>query len=381
MSVTLVVPTLNRSDFVIRLLDYYADHDFEGCILLGDSSTPDHVEKIEAAIQRLRGRLKVRHLKAPDTHPNALMEELSTLVDTPYVAFMGDDDLIVPSGLRRCISFLDDHPDYVAAHGKARLFATRSGGAYGDIQPLDEYAIRAIENDTASERLAWHMFRYTVLIFSVVRTSAWQVMYRGVSKVNDKAFGAEIVPVCLCAVLGKVKRVRGLYLLRQVDRPNYKLPGFIDWVGGADWSPAYQFFVERVGAEISRVDGVSKAEGEEAAKRWLHYWMITNVYTWSHKVEEAKRRYIYFVRRQKEAFKARFPLLLAPARIAYRLPSTAWRVLESAAKSGRRGIARFANGARAAKRRLVDATSNDRQKGFQGAAKAARESHADPHPK
>ena len=43
-------------------------------------------------------------------------------VQTPYVMVADNDDLVVKSGVDRCVEWLDEHPDYVCASGRIRGF-------------------------------------------------------------------------------------------------------------------------------------------------------------------------------------------------------------------------------------------------------------------
>jgi len=44
--VTLVIPTINRSDFIIKYLTYLKNNQFECQVLIGDSSNEEHYEKV-----------------------------------------------------------------------------------------------------------------------------------------------------------------------------------------------------------------------------------------------------------------------------------------------------------------------------------------------
>ena len=62
--ITILVPTLNRADFLGRLLHYFADAKYQHWIFIGDSSDDLHVAKTKKTVQSLKERLKVRHLNA-----------------------------------------------------------------------------------------------------------------------------------------------------------------------------------------------------------------------------------------------------------------------------------------------------------------------------
>ena len=59
--ISLLIPTLNRSEFVVRLLRYYKYVDFQGDILVGDSSDIPHANRIQTEIPELQGSLPVNY--------------------------------------------------------------------------------------------------------------------------------------------------------------------------------------------------------------------------------------------------------------------------------------------------------------------------------
>ena len=266
MDITLMVPTMNRSDFIIRLLNYYYDHDFTGCILIGDSSGPEHVEKTRTEIDRLKDRLNVRYIECPGLNTNDTFEKLVAMVETSYIAYLGDDDLLVPSGLELCIKFLEDHPDYSAANGEARAFKLPQSGAYGQMNIMGVYPQPSIEDNTAAKRLLKHLEHYSVSIFSVHRTETWRIMWKDLNSVMDRSFGGEIIPCCLSVVLGKIKHLDCLYLLRQSHDQIYHLPGFARWVTSPDFYPSYKVFENSLAEQLVRVDGITPQEAEQVVK-------------------------------------------------------------------------------------------------------------------
>ena len=54
--ITLLIPTLNRSEFVIQYLRYLQLTQFRGCVWIGDSSEAWHLRRTKRAIDRLRAQ-------------------------------------------------------------------------------------------------------------------------------------------------------------------------------------------------------------------------------------------------------------------------------------------------------------------------------------
>jgi glycosyltransferase domain-containing protein len=154
--ITLVVPTMNRSEFLLRLLHYYWDLRFPGWISIGDSSDVGHVERTRKAIKSLQGELRIQYEEYPGLNFSACMKRLAESVSTPYAAYVSDDDFLVPRGLEQCVAFLETHPDYAAAHGIGILFRLDRSGAYGDVKCIIGLPRGQIEGETAVQRLSEH---------------------------------------------------------------------------------------------------------------------------------------------------------------------------------------------------------------------------------
>ena len=267
--VTLLVPTMNRSGFLIRLLRYYRDLGFQGCICIGDSSNTEHVERTKTVIAELQGKVNIVYRECPRLNIAETLKHLLDFVSTPYAALVADDDFLVPAALEQCALFLDRHPDYSAAHGVGAVLNLQSSGAYGEVTWAGHYRQPVIEGENASQRLLDHLSNYSVSLFSVHRVESWRLMYRDVSLLADKAFALELLPCCLSAIQGKVKELVCFYLVRQVHEQRYLLPDVFDWLTSPDWLPSYQVFRDCLIEELVRQDGISMDEAQEVVKQAL----------------------------------------------------------------------------------------------------------------
>lgn len=251
--ISLVVPTFNRPDFAIRTLDYYAAVSFSGEVLVGDSSTGEPAARVQRAVERLGRRVRVQYVDCRGIDDRLSLHRLSTLVRTRYAAFIGDDDILFPSGIDACVRFLEAHPDFIAANGKAWAFAL-SRGAYGRFRIVDEYPQPDLPEDTPLQRLESHLRNYRVTLFSVHRAEAWREMWARVGEIPDRAFSAELLPCCLSPVLGRIRRLDVPCLLRQSHGRRYHLPKFSDWLEKPGWRASHDGFC-RIMAEHLASDG------------------------------------------------------------------------------------------------------------------------------
>lgn len=264
--ITLLIPTMNRSDFLIRLLRYYRDLGFPGCICIGDSSDTVHVERTKRALKTLRGKLNIIYREYPHVNDAMCQQQLLNFVSTPYVTHVPDDDFLVPTALERCALFLDSHPDYSAAHGVGIAFSFKSSGAYGQVAWVNHYRQAVIEVESASQRLLDHLSNYSLTLFSVHRVESWREMYQDVSLLTDKTF-TELLPCCYSVIQGKVKELDCFYLVRQSHDRRYTLPGITDWISSPHWLPSYRVFRGCLANEMSQQDGISLDKAQEVVEQ------------------------------------------------------------------------------------------------------------------
>lgn len=274
--ITLLVPTMNRSDFLIRMLRYYEKVGFEGCICIGDSSNSEHVERTKRIIETLRGKLNIIYREYPDLNDAVCLKRLLDLVSTPYAAFVADDDFLVPSALNQCAKFLGEHLDYTAAHGTGIAITLDSGGLYGQIIRCGHYRQPAIEAKSASQRLDDHLSNYSVALFSVHRIESWRAMYRDVHLLKDKSFGSELLPCCKSVILGKSKELDCLYVVRQSHVQRYLLPSMYNWIISPEWYSSYLVFRDSLTEALTLQDNISIEKAQKVVKH--AFWSYLAMY-------------------------------------------------------------------------------------------------------
>ena len=120
--VSILVPTLNRSEFVIRLLEYYSSVKSIHPIYIGDSSNISHKNKILDKVNDLKGKLCINYFHWPKYNDLKTLDELAKKSKEDFCAYIGDDDFLIPNSLEICANFLSKNPNYRTAQGKAMIF-------------------------------------------------------------------------------------------------------------------------------------------------------------------------------------------------------------------------------------------------------------------
>lgn len=274
LRVTLLVPTMNRSAFVMRLLAYYAHMGFTGRIAIGDSSNVDHVTRNREAIEPLQAKLDIAYVESPRTPLGACVQQLLDHITTPYAAILPDDDFLVPASLERCARFLSEHPDYAAAHGHGVGVNLASDGLHGNITQCAYYPQPVIEAETAAQRLDDHLNNYRVSMFSVHRLDTWRAMLRQVHLQEDVPFSSELLPCCHSVIAGKVKQLDCLYVFRQNHNLRYEVSSALDWLTTPQWLPSFQVFLADLSEALAVRDGIAIEAAQKIVKGAFTQYLV-----------------------------------------------------------------------------------------------------------
>ena len=240
--VTILVPTRNRPDFLFRLLNYYSQASFKGYVFIGDASVDEALNDNKKIINSFNSKIDLKHFIL-DLDVNSTLEFLSKKIQTTYCLYCADDDFIVPICIEKSIKFLKENPEYNAVHGKGLMFTIDSDGCFGNIDSLFSYPQTISDGETAVERLSDYLTPPYALLFSIHRTDSWQQMFKGMSSYDWATKQQilitidEILPSGISAILGKIKEIDGLYLIRQShsevsggsNRSPYDLILYKDW--------------------------------------------------------------------------------------------------------------------------------------------------------
>lgn len=290
--ISLLIPTMNRSEFVIRLLKYYANFNFNYSIFIGDSSSQEEFEKTSLAINSLKGRLKVEHFHYPNTNNYAVTEQLIQNVTTPYASFLPDDDFYVPESIEKCIDFLERNPDYSCSWGKTIMFNLENSGAYGQFHALSRAnpdLDNSVEGSCVEERLRLFAKNYAPVFIGVCRTAMFKKALRNSSAMSNSietkdirwgaatAFG-ELKTAFSMVVQGKGKSLDCVYWIRQDHDRRYIFPKVLDWITCANWIFCYEIVSRQVIGDIMGKEDLCGGKAEEIWKEAFQTYIGQGLY-------------------------------------------------------------------------------------------------------
>ena len=237
--ITLIIPTYNRQNYVLRNLNYWSDkniivHVFDGSINPIDSGE----------LSGLGSNIFYHHF------PTSLVERLEfsiNFISTKYVAILADDEFFLYSGLLECTKQLDLDPSYVACAGRSmRIFIQ-------DDEILSEPTYPNAANydgnsRNVTDRIKQHMHPYKMAaLYSVVRADVWAKAIRSFSKTNcTLASYEELAFELATAYQGGIKVLPILYWLRSSEEPPVRHTSYvIEEVHSLRWASHRLWDVER----------------------------------------------------------------------------------------------------------------------------------------
>lgn len=282
---TIIIPTMNRSDFVVRLLEYYALQKFPHSIFVGDSSEASHHSVIQREVGRLSPRLKATLFDCRGLNNYEVMQNLLEKVNTPYASYLADDDFLVPETLKECIAFMEKNPDYAAACGKALLFKLKQLGPHGNFEASSCYPAFSREVESNAERLKNHLSEYTSSFHAVCRTALLRravasaaLLQKGTDR-GDKTwwtathFG-ELLASCSLIVQGKLKVLQTLHYVRQVHDQRHHFPQWFDLLTSPNWYSCFQIFKTHLTEDLEK-QGLDSHEAGLAVQKAFQFYLET----------------------------------------------------------------------------------------------------------
>jgi glycosyltransferase domain-containing protein len=210
--ITLIIASINRSDYLIKYLECLQNQKFDGQLLIGDSSDDYHLDKIQKYLNKNFFSFEVEHHKMPNKLPHECINKLLNKIKYEYTMWICDDDLLVFKTLKKCVDFLKHNPDFSAAGGKIQNVTIIEN----NFASCDKYELNNFLDDNIFLRLEKFSKKYQVVQYSVSRTKDFKLRYN-IDKNNfDKSLGAEVYPTVFLIVMGKIKFFDDLFCIRQI---------------------------------------------------------------------------------------------------------------------------------------------------------------------
>jgi glycosyltransferase domain-containing protein len=273
MKVAILIPTINRPEFIKRTVLYYDSLESNHIIYIGDASDA------ETSIITLTFLKDINNVSVKYFHWEGLgySETIGKLAkeasaESDYCAFQGDDDYFIQSSLTECAEFLSNNPDYRTAQGRAVLVAMDKPEPICGIKGISQYwGENSIESSSRYERFCFFNNNYYVLQFSVHRINNWIYDSRDFISIKDNGFH-EYQQCFTFAISGKSKFLDCLYLVR-VRHPELLLSSgksLIERITDPIWSADYATTINSLSGTLSEDGEMTIPEAKKAVVEMMN---------------------------------------------------------------------------------------------------------------
>jgi glycosyltransferase domain-containing protein len=207
---TLVLITHNRPIFLKRSLDYYSGVPYRLMVL--DSS----VHSLQDEVSRYA---QVDYIHCPEFGYKELLDKVKkgvSLVCTPYMAFVADDDFILHSALDECLRFLQYNTDYGLCHGYCLMYLAEAEKVHyfrREKIVKEDYC-----SESAGDRILDFMANYMPPYYAVTRTDLmkeWHGMISSEYGMEFQEFGHSFHLLAN----SKARVLRQPYVVREQNYP------------------------------------------------------------------------------------------------------------------------------------------------------------------
>lgn len=299
---TLVIPAYNRPAYLERQIDFWSSTDVRLCILDGSRESAP-----QSLIDRMGPNVYYRHL------PIGFNERLvmaCDLVQTKYVALLGDDEMYSPRGLHDCITHLEKDDRLIACVGRTVFFFERDGAIYGH-QTYEKSTDLEHTFGNSIDRLHESLIDITkspYLLYGLFQSTEWKKSVRvAYGRKYSSGYVYEFAFHLISTLLGPSTMVESLVWMRSGENPamssdavNRKI-GLGEWGTDTKFASEVSFLAESVVATILAEGKHTKEELKNAVSQAIQRFV-------SYSLHKPKRpiaywhRLLYFLARQTPKF-------------------------------------------------------------------------------
>jgi glycosyltransferase domain-containing protein len=248
---TLVIPTLNRPEYVHRQVLHWWEHPIHLLVVDGSPDPPE----LPAG-----GKCQIRHVKQEKSFQER-MTLASRLVETPFVALCGDDDLYLASGLSSCLEMLKLRPRLIGGVGPSVRFSVRSGSLYAEPINWGVGEKRGVPDNGLSRMAAiYDEPKLDNPMYGVYRAPVWKLSVQSAYERHyASAYAYEFLLLLLMSYQGFVGVHQKLMWLSSAENPSTMTgAGFNRSFGNSHWLKDAAFAEEVALAKSTVAEALSR---------------------------------------------------------------------------------------------------------------------------
>jgi glycosyltransferase domain-containing protein len=241
--ISILIPTLNRPEFVIRYIDYLRFSNFKGELLIGDSSNNENYDLTHNYIVNNNFSFKILQKNYPGKMHFEVIRDLLPYISMPYSIYMCDDDFLVINTLEKCAEFLSKNLEYSAVGGKGIMCNTNYINGIFEIQQVYEISFYNLLDDSPLERLEKLTRKYNVIAYSLVRTEDFIQKWPISIEFNEKELSIELLPCFVSAIQGKILFLDDLFIIRTNHEKRILLQKRFNIFLDSNWRSSFIFTI------------------------------------------------------------------------------------------------------------------------------------------
>lgn len=280
--ISILIPTLNRPEFLYRALKYYKAAGFDGVISIGDSSSNENSAMNLFYIDKMSGSLDIdyRYYEKDKYDIGLVLKDQIERVRTTYIAICCDDDFLNVTGVKKCATFLDDNKNYVSARGiRLNFMLSEIDDVYGEIAKLHYIPSLNLEEDSASARWATYMNCNTATAYNVHRKETFQKMWQHIDDFLTYDLKYELYPCSVTCLLGKTKNIDVLYNVVQQHHGSLSYSGKItiyDAIMSEGWSTSVKNFSYYICEELKIIDKLKDQDARSFVYKEFEKYLVSH---------------------------------------------------------------------------------------------------------
>ena len=287
---TIVIPTINKPEFLRNSLGFLESQGFAGQVVIADGSS-----KAMSCLNKkiVTSQKKIRIVYAYTAGLKNLWAEMQRGlkdIGSKYILLHSDDDFYFLDEIDYCLDFLEKNKDYVSARGRFVWIGEYQNlnKEIGQPRKFDQVGLSNMPMYSFTESVNEHrvvgMFnRYCHLFFSVMRSATFLKALGQVQKCFGKDLGSawfdQFAFTIICGVRGKIHTSTALYCIRQKHPAQYSnrtaaAEPYRHWpklLISPDFSDDYQRFRQCLIDSCQEFVSVS----EEQLKSIIDYGLVT----------------------------------------------------------------------------------------------------------
>jgi len=250
---TIVIPTFNRQEFMMRQIAYWKNSGVS-MIILDGSNTP-----IDKEFNKyFESDDKINYIY----NTSSLTQRLSLaskFLNTRYTVYCTDDDFLLPFGLSKSIEALEKDNKAAASVGQSLRFNYLKNNkvSYGSCY---NYESLYTSKDNYIQRLAYVANYYTAATcFAVMRTNIWIKSWGGIPNYSSSQV-LELFQAFMVYISGNLLIQDQLYLLRTLENlplssiDNNREISSYDWFTLNEFSNEKEDFISRCIVQIKSLE-------------------------------------------------------------------------------------------------------------------------------